>query len=238
MLSTVTPIAEHTRGHRFAVTASWFVAGAIAGGATLGAGTALIATGVAVLDPSDAATLAVAAVVSALAAAHDASVFGVRLPAHTRQVNERWLDRYRGWVYGLGFGWQIGVGLATYITTAGVYLVVALGALSTSAAVALLVGITFGTVRGLAVLLGARITTPDRLFAFHRRFGALDAVSRRVMIGVECAALIVCAWVALGAPAAALAALGVGVVTLVAWRAAVPAGHAAERDGARTSLTT
>ena len=35
-------------------------------------------------------------------------VGGFRLPSHTRQVNEAWLDEYRGWVYGGGFGWQIG----------------------------------------------------------------------------------------------------------------------------------
>ena len=63
---------------------------------------------------------------------------GVRLPAsagsgfpiHRRQVNERWLDQYRSWVYGSGFGWQIGNGLSTYITTAAVYLMVVLGALT------------------------------------------------------------------------------------------------------------
>ena len=54
----------------------------------------------------------------------------MRLPIHRRQVNERWLDQYRPWVYGAGFGWQIGTGLSTYITTAAVYLMVVLGALT------------------------------------------------------------------------------------------------------------
>ena len=38
MLSTITPLAERTRGHRFGVTATWFVVGATVGGVTLGAG--------------------------------------------------------------------------------------------------------------------------------------------------------------------------------------------------------
>ena len=36
MLSTVTPIAERGRGHRFWVTATWFVVGSLLGGACLG----------------------------------------------------------------------------------------------------------------------------------------------------------------------------------------------------------
>ena len=36
MLSTLTPLAERSRGHRYAVTATWFVLGATLGGATLG----------------------------------------------------------------------------------------------------------------------------------------------------------------------------------------------------------
>ena len=36
---------------------------------------------------------------------------GFILPVHHRQVNERWLDQFRPWVYGAGFGWQIGDGV-------------------------------------------------------------------------------------------------------------------------------
>ena len=36
MLSTVTPLAERARGHRYTRTAAWFVAGSIVGGASLG----------------------------------------------------------------------------------------------------------------------------------------------------------------------------------------------------------
>ena len=52
MLSTITPMAERARGHRCAVTAGWFVVGAVLGGATLGLGAAALAAGVAALDPS------------------------------------------------------------------------------------------------------------------------------------------------------------------------------------------
>ena len=138
MLSTVTPLAERGRGHRFAATAAWFIVGAIAGGATLGAGAALLAFGMAAVDLSSDVTVALAALAATVAFAADLRLFGFRLPMHTRQVDEVWLGKYRPWVYGVGFGWQIGVGLATYIMTAGVYLLIVLAALSASPTAAFL----------------------------------------------------------------------------------------------------
>ena len=45
----------------------------------------------------------------------------LRVPGPRRQVNERWLDEYRGWVYGLGFGAQLGLGVTTIVTSAATY---------------------------------------------------------------------------------------------------------------------
>ena len=71
----------------------------------------------------------------------------VRALGHTRQVNEVWLDRYRSWVYGAGFGYVIGVGLATYIVTAAVYLTIALAALTGEPATAFVILTGFGLAR-------------------------------------------------------------------------------------------
>ncbi len=129
MLSSITPVSERAKGNSYRSTAAWFVLGSTLGGATLG--TAMAAAAAAAhrlgLSPTGTGTLAVAAAL--VSAGSDAGVFGFRVPIHRRQVNERWLDRYRPWVYGAGFGWQIGSGLSTYITTAAVYLMVVLGAL-------------------------------------------------------------------------------------------------------------
>ncbi len=89
-----------------------------------------LALAVGPLHLSATVTGTVALVAALVAAGSDSGVAGVRLPFHRRQVNERWLDRYRPWVYGAGFGWQIGCGLATYITSAAVYLMIVLGALT------------------------------------------------------------------------------------------------------------
>ena len=66
------------------------------------------------------------------------------------------------WVYGSGFGWQVGAGVTTYIMTTAVFLTIAMGALTAGPIAALSLGILFGLVRGLAVLLTARLRTHRR----------------------------------------------------------------------------
>jgi hypothetical protein len=216
MLSTITPIGERGRGRRYGVTAAWFIAGSALGGLCLGACIALLSAGIGALHLSPMTLAAVSAVCCLLAAALDAGMGGIALPVHHRQVNERWLDQFRPWVYGMGFGWQIGTGLATYIMTAAVYLLIAVAALTANPAVALIVGVVFGSVRGLAVLLGRGIEGPDSLRTFHRRFAALGPASRWVVVVVEIiAALSIAAsawWPAAFALGAAVVAVTVGLI--------------------------
>jgi len=209
MLSAMNPVSEHGRGRSFRVSASWFVVGALAGGITLGAGMGLLAFVVRTVSIPVGAALGIGAVAAVVAATCDARVLGVRLPGHTRQVNEDWLDWYRAWVYGVGFGWQIGVGLATYIMTAAVYLMIVLAALTGAPRFALLVGALFGLVRGLAVLLARPLTTPAAIGALHRRLDRWEGPARIGTIVVEAVAavLLVAAWAGIG-----LAALGVVLV--------------------------
>jgi hypothetical protein len=190
MLSTITPMAEAGRGHRFRSTAVWFVVGSVVGGLTLGG----LMGGIA-LVVGDLGTTAmwIVAVASLVAAASDGRLGGFHLPGHDRQVNERWLDRYRSWVYGAGFGWQIGVGLATYIMTAGLYLLILMGALSNSLWAALTMGALFGLVRGLAVYLAAGLDSGDKLLAFHARFEQWREPVRQSMIVVLAVVAIVAA---------------------------------------------
>ncbi len=154
MLATVTPLAERGRGHRYRSTAAWFIAGGTVGGATLGVVMAGLALGVRAASPSTTALAIVAGVVAVVAAASDTRFGGFHLPFHSRQVNERWLDQFRPWVYGAGFGWQIGAGLVTYIKTAALYLMIALAALTASPAIAL--------ADRRAVRVGARARRPAR----------------------------------------------------------------------------
>ena len=228
MLSTITPLGERGRGRRYRATAWWFVCGAVLGGLCLGACMAALAAAVGALHPSghDAA-LVIAVVGSVSAAASDAKVRWLGLPVHRRQVNETWLDQFRPWVYGMGFGWQIGVGLATYITTAGVYLLVVLGSLTGEPAMALALGALFGSVRGLAVFLGRGITTPAALQGFHRRLAAAGPVADGAVIAVELAAAVALAAL-IGWPAG----LGIGAVVLSVAAARRTPRHRRLRQGA------
>jgi MFS family permease len=220
MLSTITPFGERSKGHRYAATATWFVVGAAIGGLALGAVAAGLAALVTVAGATSAAVGTVAVVATLVALVSDTGLAGVRVPAHYRQVNERWLDAYRPWVYGAGFGFQIGCGLATYITTAAVYLVVVLAGLSGRPLAALGVGLVFGLVRGAAVALTWRTATPTALLAFHQRFAALLPWADRGVV-----ATLVVAAAALAVPVGpviAVSSVGAVAVVTVALRIA---GH-------------
>ena len=193
MLSSITPFGERARGHRYAVTAGWFVLGATIGGATLGATAAgLSAVAAAVgLGRHPAVASSIAAAVAAGTAGVDAGLFGEVLPLLRRQVNDAWLARYRPWVYGAGFGWQIGVGVATYLMTAGVFLLLALAVLSASPLAALTVGAGFGLARGLTVFLTAAAPTPARLRRLHALLDSIGPTVRWVLVGVQAASAVV-----------------------------------------------
>jgi ElaB/YqjD/DUF883 family membrane-anchored ribosome-binding protein len=152
--------------------------------------TALLAAGLGAAGLSSTTLGTLALIACLVAAASDASTIKFRLPAHHRQVNERWLDQFRPWVYGAGFGWQIGAGLATYIKTSAVYLMIALAALTGDPWLAVGVGAIFGLVRGLAVFLGRRITNTTALADFHRRLMALDPRARQVVVAWELVAAV------------------------------------------------
>jgi hypothetical protein len=209
MLSSLTPLAERGRGHRYRTTVVWFIVGGLIGGCTLGATVALLAIAARAIGPSNNVVLGVVALTAVIALASDLELFGFRLPIHHRQVNERWLDQFRAWVYGVGFGFQIGMGLATYIMTAALYLLVVIATLSESVVVAITLGAVFGLVRGLAVLLGRTIDNPESLRSFHRRFSATGPQIRLLTVAVEggCAgACIVALWTS------ALLALAIGSI--------------------------
>jgi len=227
MLSALNPIAERARGHRFWVTALWYLAGALGGGAVLGAvlagGAALV--GLASWPAVVTWTLTVAA--AAVALASDVRLGGWQLPDHPRQVDERWLTTYRRWIYAGGFGVQIGAGFATYVMTAGVYLLAALAVLNGAPAVAFGAGVLFGAVRGSSIVLAGWAQTPARLSRLMARVDGLTGASVALAVGAELVVGAGAAW-ALAGPAA-----GVGAAVLLAGATAY-----ATRAGRRTVATS
>jgi hypothetical protein len=166
MLTSISPLGERARGNRWAVTATMYVAGSVLGGLTIGA---LLGAVGSVLHSS----LLVAAAVCALAAIAD--LLG-RLPTLHRQVDEDWLTRYRSWVYAGGYGYQLGLGVVTIVTSAATYAALALALLGGSVVTGMAIGGCFGFVRALPLLALRGATTVDRLRAVAAR---LEARARR-----------------------------------------------------------
>ena len=195
-------------------TVSWFLFGSILGGLTLGAVAALGAMGVAGLGMSANASAVVVLVAGLIAVASDLGIGGFRLPANPRQVERTWLDRYRPWIYGLGFGWQLGVGVATYVMSASVYLMVVVAAATGEPWLALAVVTLFGLLRGMAVLPAATVRTPADIGRLHRRIERLRPTSRVVALAGEIGVLAIAVVVLLGVTAALIVA---ATLSVAAW---------------------
>jgi hypothetical protein len=70
----------------------------------------------------------------------DVGSFGLRVPTVRRQVDEGWRAGYRGWVWGFGYGIQLGAGVVTVVTTSTVYVTWLAAALSGSAVAGAVIG--------------------------------------------------------------------------------------------------
>jgi len=214
MLSSLTPLSETGRGNHYWVTFSWFLLGALFGGATLGAVAALGAWVVSVVGLSTSAKAALVLIAALITVASDLGVGGFRLPAHPRQVERTWLDRYRSWIYGLGFGWQLGVGVATYVMSSSVYLMFIAAAATGEPLLAMAIVTMFGLIRGLAILPAARVQTPADLSALHRAIERFRPASRAVAVVAQTGVMAAAATVLGGIPAGVVVA---AVFLIVTW---------------------
>jgi hypothetical protein len=176
MLASITPLGERGRQSHWTVTIAAFALGAATAatvaGALLGALGMLLPAGF----TGHARTVVVAL---ALIAAFALDLSATTVPGPRRQVDERWLDRYRGWVYGLGFGSQLGLAIVTVVTSAATY-VVLLCALASGHPVtgAAIMGL-YGALRGLTPLLAAGVRTPQHLTVLNARLRGADAATAR-----------------------------------------------------------
>jgi hypothetical protein len=153
------------------VTTAAYVLGSLVGGLALGGLFGLVGSTLPEAWRASPWALGLAAVLLLVGLALDLRVGGLELPSWRRQVDEQWLTRYRGWVYGVGFGAQLGFGLVTIITSSTTYAVVLLALLSGSPGAGLLIGGVFGLVRALPSVLMAGVR--DRV-ALHRIFSTVE----------------------------------------------------------------
>jgi sulfite exporter TauE/SafE len=181
MLASISPVGEASRHQRWTLTVVAYLLASTAGGLAVGAAVGAVGAGVSVVTgrPSSGAVLLVLGVLGLLTAAIDLRTPAMPLPSWQRQVDERWLTTYRGWVYGAGFGAQLGGAVFTRIPTATTYLWLAAAAATFSPMLGGLIGAAFGAVRAAPLLLTRALRDPARLQRFHARMEERSPTARR-----------------------------------------------------------
>ena len=192
MLASITPLGERGRGASWRRTVTAYVVASTIGGAVMGGLLGLLGDLVSIRDSTW--PVAIGGAAALLAAALDLAGW---LPTLRRQVDETWMNSYRDWVYGAGFGLQLGLGATTIVTSASLYLVWVVELLTGNAGVGALVGAAFGLSRALPLAGTRRLTTADVLRRAQRRWHERLPLARRATIAVEAlAGLAMLAWVA------------------------------------------
>ena len=173
MLASITPLGQRGTRSGWRLTAGSFLIAAALSGAALGALLGLVGAVV-----SDRARLPLLAGAALLALALDLSA---RTPGPRRQVDERWRYRYRGWVFGAGYGAQLGVGVATVVASAATYLALVGAFLSGAPAGGALIFGIYGVARGIQPFATRGVSSPAQLAALHRRLARWQAPGRRAV---------------------------------------------------------
>ena len=185
MLASITPLGERGRRSNWWVTVTAFLIGATAAGAAAGA--LLGALGSVALPAHGPSAVLPVAILAAIV------VDGLprAVPGPRRQVDERWLDRYRGWVYGAGYGAQLGLGVTTVVSSAATYVALLAAFLAASAPGGAIVLGCYGLLRGLTPMATVRVGSQRQLLEFHRALGRWRARARWGAIAAQGGALVI-----------------------------------------------
>ena len=189
MLASIHPLGERARQNRWGLTVAAYTFASVMGGAAVGAGLGALGWGAGRIWAAPAAARLGLVAAGVVAAAAWDLLSGRSLPPY-RQVDEDWLATYRGWVYGAGFGAQLGAGLTTIVTTALVPFVFLLTLVGGSASWGALVGAGFGASRAVPVLATRGLVTAPALRGFHARMHALYRPARLAAVGMSLGAVV------------------------------------------------
>jgi len=185
MLGSITPLGERGRNRRWGITVTTYVIGSVLGGIAIAGALGWLGAAIGLGSLSVSIRLGVLAAAVLVGVAVDLRLGGLRLPTIHRQVNEDWMVRYRSWVYGLGFGVQLGLGVVTIVTTSSIYAMLLAAALSGSAAAGALIGGVFGFVRAAIVFTVAGVKRPEQLGRADVLLRRWDGWTRRAALGVS-----------------------------------------------------
>ncbi len=200
MLGTMTPLGERTRNSRWGTTAAAFALGSLLAGAGFGVilgalGGALHIVLAGQLDRL-APTLLLVAVATGLL--FDTGILHRSLPSTRRQVNDLWVNAYRGWAYGLGFGLQLGLGVVTIVKSSSVYAAFIAATLTASPFRGAIIGGLFGLLRGGSILYVWRVQRPHKLRAVAQTLSRWEPLASYSGVAITAAVFV---------------ALGIGLLT-------------------------
>jgi hypothetical protein len=170
MLASISPLGERARRQSYPITVFAFIATSTIAASLLGGLLGLIGAPI-----SSAVGLVIIGAGALAGLLLDLNAFGWRIPGPHRQVNEDWLVRYRGWVYGAGFGAQLGVGVTTIVVASMTWLALGCALSAGSVVGGAIIGGTFGFARALPILATARVYDAASL---RRLMGLLDHARR------------------------------------------------------------
>jgi hypothetical protein len=190
MLASITPLGERGRQAHWAVTVTAFMLGATSAGGA--AGGLLGAAGALTLPDGADVRVRLGVLAVALVAAVALDARAERVPGPRRQVNEGWLDEYRGWVYGLGYGAQLGTGIVTVVSSAATYVTLLAAFLTRDPMGGAAVVGCYGLLRGLQPVLTARVQSPAALIALHRRLDRWRAAGWRFGVALLAGMFVAC----------------------------------------------
>ncbi len=185
MLASITPLGERARRRRWGTTfVSYLIGSVAAGGVVFG----LVAGAGWVIRPPE----GLVGLALGLATATAAEALRLPVPWTRRQVDEGWLDSYRGWVVGLGYGLQLGAGVTTIVSTwalpAALLAVFLMADPTTGAAL----GGLYGLSRSLPLLAVRSVGRLDELAALHRLLRRAEAPAGAVtVLGLGALAVLV-----------------------------------------------
>jgi|SRR5215208_861233 len=200
MLTSITPLGERGRGFRWGVTISFLLLGAALGGGAVGALLGLLGDATIGSATGASAEWRLYSLGALLGAAFviELGVGGIGIPTIRRQVDERWLNAYRGWVYGFGFGFQLGAGVVTIVSTASVYVTFAACWLAGGALPGLAIGAVFGVARAATLSGARRVRDPGALQELGRRLRRWARPARRATLAGELALALAAVLTAIG----------------------------------------
>lgn len=182
MLSSITPLGERGRQHQWSLTVAIYIMAAGLGGAAVGVTTALVGR---LILGSAQTGWRLGVVAAALVLGFGWELSGRGVPGPRRQVDERWLVRYRRWVYAGGYGVQLGPGITTIVVSSSVYVIWLASFISGDPLAGALIGAAAGVMRGASLLTAGRVNSPARLISFHRRMAAREQPARRLALAAQ-----------------------------------------------------